>query len=137
MKNTCDSFMKWYRINLYSQMALSFSLSVSMLLFGVLSLDKLVVYLIAVTAASLLFCLLLGVGTARLLAIRSAKRLSTMPPNEVVKVGEQFGEGAGDYLIQRLQGAALEVFTTLSNLERAQLNSDASAGNIFKSLIPE
>jgi hypothetical protein len=135
--NACDSFMKWYRINLYSQMAFSFSLSVFILLFGVFCLDNLVVNLIAVTTAAMLSCLLLGVGTARLLAIRSANKLRSMPADEVIKVGDQFGEGAGDFLMQRMQGAAVEVFAKISKQERAQLYSGASAANVFKSIILE
>jgi hypothetical protein len=129
--------MKWYRINLYSQMALSFSISVFILLFGVFSLDNLVVNLIAVTTASVLSCLLLGVGTARLLASRLANKLLSMPADEVIKVGEQFGEGSGDYLIQGMQGAAVKVFAKISRQERAQLYCSASASNVFKSLIAE
>lgn len=135
--NTCDSFMKWYRFNLYSQMAFTFLLGVFMLLFGVFSLDALVVNLIAVTTASVFSCFLLGVGTARLLAIRSGIKLRSMPANELIKVGEQFGESAGEYLIGRIQGAALVGLSRSSKNERAQLYNEASAKNILKSLILE
>lgn len=127
----CRLFMKWYRVKMYSQMALLLAYCLGVLALGLILTDALVVSLILVSIIAIYTTLLLSRYTAKRLAIKSAGILRGMSADEVFKVGNEF-DLEKSYFGRVTGDVAKAKAEALSQSEKKYILNGLSQENIFR-----